>query len=238
MKTAARDSCEVVVNRGRVAESGATGGNVTGLSLQTTDLVGKRLELSAGWRSWPMSAVPLACWRRARFRQPPASSGSRPPHQKSASRGYHACVRHAQEPRGSTLCRAQAAFDHQLDSHQQLGRRRATADDVRILGIRRAGGLMSYGANFPVPLRAAPPALSTRFCAAPRPDFANGKSRSRTPGSLTVPISRDQIGPIGQSSSTRSRIITMRRPAGNDPRFCAPILLNKSNPQWGVVACR
>jgi hypothetical protein len=42
--------------------------------------------------------------------------------------------------------------------------------------------------------------LSTRFCAAPRPDFANGKSRSRTPGSLTVPISRDQIGPIGQSS--------------------------------------
>ena len=27
----------------------------------------------------------------------------------------------------------------------------------------------------------------------------------------------------------------MRRPAGNDPRFCAPTLLNKNNPHWGLL---
>ena len=46
------------------------GGNVTGLSNQGADLAGKRLELlrevvpvCAGWRSWPMSAVPTPCWK-------------------------------------------------------------------------------------------------------------------------------------------------------------------------------
>jgi len=42
--------------------------------------------VSAGWRSWPISAVPSLCWRCARFREPPTRSGSRSPHQKSGER--------------------------------------------------------------------------------------------------------------------------------------------------------
>ena len=36
--------------------------------------------VSAGWRSWPMSAVPPPCWKCARFRQRPARSASRSSH--------------------------------------------------------------------------------------------------------------------------------------------------------------
>ena len=42
--------------------------------------------VSAGWRSWPMSAIPPPCWRWARFRQRPARSASRSPHSKSGER--------------------------------------------------------------------------------------------------------------------------------------------------------
>ena len=159
MKTA-RDSCEVVVNTGRVASAGATGGNVTGLSLQTTWLASSS-NSSAGWRSWPMSSVPLAYWRRARFRQPPASSGSRPPHPKSG------------KPR---ILPTMSGFWEYVE----------------------AGGLMSYGANFPVPFR-----QRRRLC---RQDSAQDHGRISRTGNravghrVRVPISRDQIGPIGQSS--------------------------------------
>ena len=42
--------------------------------------------VSAGWRSWPMSAIPSPCWRWARFRQRPARLASRSPHSKSGER--------------------------------------------------------------------------------------------------------------------------------------------------------
>jgi putative ABC transport system substrate-binding protein len=58
------------VGTGLVASLARPGGNVTGLSNQSADLPGKRVDLlrqvvpvSAGWQSWPISAVPSACWR-------------------------------------------------------------------------------------------------------------------------------------------------------------------------------
>ena len=238
MKTAARDSCEVVVNRGRVASLARP--------VATSPACRSRRPtwLASGSNSPPVGD--LGQCRQSHWRAGDArGSGNRPQARargrhirNPASRGYHACVRHAQEPRGSTLCRAQSAFDHQLDSHQQLGRRRATADDVRILGIRRGGRSNVIWSKLPGPVSAAPPPLSTRLCAGPRPDFANGKSRSRTPGSLTVPISRDQIGPIGQSSppdrgsSRCGDPLVMIRVSVRQP--CSI----RATPHGGFVACR
>ena len=115
-------------------ESGATGGNVTGLSLQ------RPTWLASSSNSPPVGDLGQcrqSHWRAGDARgsrQLPARSASRSRSRNPASRGHRACVRHAQEPRGSTLCRAPSAFDHEPDLHQQLGRHRATADDVRILG--------------------------------------------------------------------------------------------------------
>src|SRR5262249_23528309 len=39
--------------------------------------------VSAGWRSWAMSAIPSPCWSWARFRRRPGRSVSKSPHSKS-----------------------------------------------------------------------------------------------------------------------------------------------------------
>src|SRR5262249_55138983 len=69
------------VGTGVVTSLARPGGNVTGLSSQTTDTAGKRLELllrlcpaSADWRSWPTSTIPSSCLTSARFKQQPARS--------------------------------------------------------------------------------------------------------------------------------------------------------------------
>ena len=70
--------------------------------------------VSAGWRSWPMSAIPPPCWRWARFRQRPARSASKSSRSKSGGGGgYRARLRGAQGPRGGTLCLIRAAREHQ-----------------------------------------------------------------------------------------------------------------------------
>jgi ABC transporter substrate binding protein len=57
------------------------GGNVTGLSIQSPDTAGKRLErlrewsrLWAGWRSWRTSLAPAGCWSCATFKRQPRPS--------------------------------------------------------------------------------------------------------------------------------------------------------------------
>src|SRR5215472_1793184 len=66
------------VGRGLVASLARPGNNVTGLSAQSTDLVGKRLEIlrellrsASGWRSWPMLIFLARCRKRLRFRWRP-----------------------------------------------------------------------------------------------------------------------------------------------------------------------
>jgi putative ABC transport system substrate-binding protein len=73
-----------------VASLARPGGNVTGLSSQGGDTVGKRFELlrevvpvSDGWLSWAMSTIPSPWGRWARFRQRLARLASRSTRSKS-----------------------------------------------------------------------------------------------------------------------------------------------------------
>ena len=130
------------VGGGLVASLGATGGNVTGLSIQFTDLAGKRLELlreivpdlrrlaimanvgypaavlemgevQAAARTLGLEVVTLEI-RRAEDIAPAFDD--------------------AQGPRGGTLCLCRPARIHQPGSHQHVGAGRATADDVLAFG--------------------------------------------------------------------------------------------------------
>lgn len=66
---------------GFVASLSRPGANVTGLSLQGTDVASKRLQMlrCAGWRSWSTSPIPppRTSWRNVRL--PLARLASRPP---------------------------------------------------------------------------------------------------------------------------------------------------------------
>ena len=106
--------------------------------------------VSAGSLSWPMSAVPSACWRCARFRQRPARLAltslrrksnerriSRPPSMRSRAVSMHFMS-------GTRRSRTRTGFE--------LNTLALSARLPTMHGIREqveAGGLMSYGSNFP-----------------------------------------------------------------------------------------
>ena len=125
--------------------------------------------VSAGWRSWPMSAIPPPCWRWARFRRQPARSASRSPRSKSGEREDIAPAFEALKGRAEALYVVRRpARDHQPDSHQHLGARRATADDVRVSGVRRSGRSDVLWTELPGPVPAR-----RRLC---RQDSARGEA--------------------------------------------------------------
>jgi putative ABC transport system substrate-binding protein len=74
------------VGGGLVASLAQPGGNVTGLSIQSTETAGSAWNFCAslspvcnGWRSWPMLAIPPPCWRWTRFRKQQEHSASKSP---------------------------------------------------------------------------------------------------------------------------------------------------------------
>ena len=123
----------------------------------------------AGWRSWPMSAIPPPCWNGARFRQRPARSASRSPHSKSGERRISRppSRRSRAAPKRFMSCTDPLAITNGV----RINTLALNARLPTMYGIREyveAGGLMSYGANFPdsVPAR-------RRVC---RQDFARGEA--------------------------------------------------------------
>ena len=99
------------IGTGLVASLARPGGNVTDYRVSdrscwqaTRTLARSCPRASAGWRSWPMPAIPPPCWKWAMFRQRPARSALRSLHRKSGEPRKSACLRGAQGPHGRTIC--------------------------------------------------------------------------------------------------------------------------------------
>ena len=194
------------VGTGLVASLARPGGNITGLSIQGTDTVGKRLDLL---REVTPGIHRLAIM--ANVSNPAALLEMVEVQMSARAIGLEAIALEVRRPDDIT-----SAFE----AIKSAGSQRCCAPDpllftnrVRINtlalasrlptmhGVRefvQAGGLMAYGANFP-DLGGAPPTLLTKFCG--EQSRAKSQSSSR-PSLISSSISRPQ----GRSTSRfRSR---------------------------------
>ena len=126
------------VGAGLVASLARPGGNVTGLSMLSADLAGKRLELL---REVVPGLRRLAIMVNVGFPDAVLESGEV---QAAAgtlglevatleirrARGYRARLRGTEGPRGRALCLYRRARERQPDSHQHIGARRTTTNDA------------------------------------------------------------------------------------------------------------
>ena len=91
--------------------------------------------ISAGWRSWPMSAIPSAVLEMGEVQAAARTLGLEVDTLEiRRAGGYRAGLRGAQGARGGTLCLYRRAREHQSDSNQHLGAGRATTDDAWRIG--------------------------------------------------------------------------------------------------------
>ena len=155
---------------GLVASLARPGGNVTGLSLQTTDTVSKRFELL---REVVPGSARLA-WYRQSHRSTGNARGSGSGLDaglevatlgNSTSGGYCARLRGTQRSRRSTLCMHRSPREHSAGEHQYSGAERETALCVRFSAVCRSRRISSPMERiFPL-FSGAPPNLWIRFCA-------------------------------------------------------------------------
>ena len=169
------------IGSGLVESLARPGGNVTGLSIQATDIVGKRLELlreavpiSTGWQSCLTLAIPQPCGRLVRFKPRLVRSASKPLHTKSGVRRIlRPCSRLLSPKRTHFTSWKMLLFPPtgRRSLHLALGARLPTTfgnrDEVQ------AGGLISYGPNFPAMFRRAA-------------DFVDKILRGTKPGDIPV----------------------------------------------------
>jgi putative tryptophan/tyrosine transport system substrate-binding protein len=124
------------VGSGSVASLARPGGNVTGLSVQQIDLVGKRIELLRelipGLRRLAIMAntdAPGVGLEMAEAQAVAGRLGLSGRHiSNPASRGHRSCLRGDRGSGGRTLCLWRRAHEHVPDSHQHPGAGIATAD--------------------------------------------------------------------------------------------------------------
>ena len=148
------------VGTGLVASLARPGGNVTGLSVQQTDLAGKRLELLRevvpGLRRLAIMANvgnPATVLEMGEVQAAARTLGLEVVTLEiRQAEDIAPAFDGAQRPRGRTLCLYRPAREHQPDSHQYLGAGRAIADDLRLAGVRRSRRSDVLRSKFPGPV--------------------------------------------------------------------------------------
>ena len=135
------------VANGLVASLARPGANVTGLSNQSADIAGKRIDLLRevvpSLRRLAIMAnigSPIGVLEMGEVQAAAGTLGLEGRYTRNPTRGgYRARHRGAQGPYRCTLCRDRAARKHQPESNQQFGLERTTADAAWSEALRRSG---------------------------------------------------------------------------------------------------
>ena len=164
--------------RGRAATSPACRSNRPIWLASGSNFCARLSPVFAGWRSWPMSAVPAAVLEMGEVQAAARTLGLEVVASEIRRAEDIAPAFEALKGRADALYVVRRpARSHQPDSHQHLGARRATADDVHCQGVRRSGRSDVLWAKLSRTCSGAPPTMSTRFCAGRSQPTSRSSSR-------------------------------------------------------------